>query len=190
MKKLLPFLWMAFVCPFAFAQSSKPLSNTTGFAASFTKVVQDFRHNYNNIQGEAIAGEPGTQSFKSTVCLPGAQHCTITRYSSQQDKSASWQAILYSGDNYDEALKAYKAAIKQVKQTSVAGIVSKPVSFEGDMQQADENVRFAATTLRLKTTDKLYQEFATDVALSGSMFSWEVQINVYKRKADTEGDSE
>jgi hypothetical protein len=190
MKKLFPFLlWAAFAQSLS-AQILKSSTANNGFGPAFTKVVQDYRQNFGGIQGDAIEAQPGTQAFKSTICLPGAQHCFITRYNSQQDKSASWQAILYSGDSYEEALKAYKAALKQIKHTAIPGIENGTVNFTGNVQQADENVRFAATTFRLKTADKFYQELATDVALSGSMYSWEVQVNVYKKRADTDGDSE
>ena len=62
------------------------------------------------------------------------------------------------------------------------GIENKAVSFEGEMENPDENVRFAVSGLRLKTTDKIYRNLSAEIELTNNYEGWEVHLNIYSKK--------
>jgi len=183
--KLLIFSFFAFAC--VQAQLIKPTPKTNPFEDSLSKVVLDFKNNFTNLQSDRLPVEIDADTYQSNICLPGATHCIVMRYHSVVDNSASWQAILYTGENYEEAVKVYKNVFGQIKKTKVKGIDSSPASFEGAIENPDENVRFTVSSLRLKAEDNRYTNFAADVELMNNYDGWEVHLNLYKKKKDTDG---
>jgi hypothetical protein len=169
------------------AQFGKPVKQEGAFSTSLSAIVIDFKNNFLNIQSNELAGASATNTFTSAICLPDALHCTIERYNSEEDKSASWQALLFAGENYQDALRMYKNTFKQVRTASISGIDEKPVGFTGAMEKPDENIRFTVSTLRLGSIDKRYKDFVASIELNNNMQGWEVTLNLYRKKADTEG---
>ncbi len=186
MKKLTLFGLCCIVFLFSTAQTS-PATHSNGFADSLTAIVLAHASNFKNIQGESLPGEVDADLYQSTIGLPGASYCTIKRYHSKIDNSASWQCIAYAGDNYEEASKAYKKIFAQVKSTRLKGIGSPASQFEGEMEKADENVRFAVSSLKIKTNDWHYANLVVDVELIGSFDGWEVHLSLYYKRKDTDG---
>ncbi len=185
MKKIFATLFFSGVFAVAFAQQTaqpKPVSADAAFSEALNKVVQDFTSNFVHIQGEKIPADIDADSYKSKVCVPGALGCKIMRYRSVQDKTASWQAGLYEGDNFDEALKLYKKIFSQVKKASVRGVATSGAGFDGKLEAVDENIGFAVSTLRLKTTNKAYKDMVAEVEMASNSVNWEVRLNVYTKK--------
>ena len=190
MKKLTLLTVLCTAFYFAGAQATRPAANNNAFADSLTLIVADFASNFKNLQGERLPGEVDADLYQSTAGLPGAVYCTIKRYHSKIDNSASWQCVAYTGENYEDAAKAYKKIFSQVKSTRLKGIGTPSSSFEGSMETADENVRFAVSTLKIKTTDWHFANLVADVELMGSYAGWEVHLSLYYKRKDTDGPTE
>jgi hypothetical protein len=165
----------------------QPIPKSNSFEDSLNKVVIDFANNFKNLQSTRLPAEIDADTYISTICLPGAVHCTIMRYHSVVDNSASWQAVVYAGESYAEAVMAYKKIFGKVKKSKIRGIDNSSADFEGTIETADENVRFAVSSLRLKTADIRYTNFVADIELVNNYDGWEVHLNLYKKKKDTDG---
>lgn len=164
------------------AQLIKKTSTAVNFSDSLSKIVADFKNNFTKLQGNPMPSQPDAELYRSTVCLPGSKHCVIYHYHSKEDHSANWQSLMYTGENFDEAIKVYKKIFNDVKKAKVGNINNKPVSFEGDMETPDENVRFAVSSLRLKTDDAKYRNMVAEVELTNNYYGWEVHLNIYSKK--------
>lgn len=185
MKKTYTTILFSTIIAIAFAQQPsppKPPSADAAFSEALSKVVQDFTSNFVHIQGDKMQADVDADTYKSKVCVPGALGCKIMRYRSAQDKTANWQAGLYDGDNFEEALKLYKKVFSQVKKASVRGAATSAAGFDGKMEAVDENVGFATSTLRLKTTNKSYKDMVAEVEITSDAINWEVRLNVYTKK--------
>lgn len=191
MKNIGMLLLFVLCCGGATAQGSatpKPPNAEAAFSEALGKIVLDFTFNFVNLQGARIPAEIEADAYKSKICMPAAIGCKVMRYRSVEDKSASWQAALYAGDSFDEALKAYKKLFSQVKKTTVKGIEATACGFDGQMDAVDENVGFAVSSLRLKTKDKRYKNLVADVEIASGYTGWEVHLNVYTKKLVAESD--
>ncbi len=166
------------------AQLVKTTSQDYGFGDALNKIVAGFSTNFLSIQGDKLPAEIDADTYRSTVCLPGALGCKIMRYHSLEDQSASWQAGIYGGGNYDEALKLYKKTFGLIKKTRVKTSDPAGNSFEGQLENVDENVRFSVSSLRLKTNDQLYKNLVAEVELISNYNGWEVHLNIYTKKAE------
>lgn len=159
-------------------------TTTTGsasFSVNFEKIVQSYRTNFHSIQGELIPSENEKLVFHSTMTLPGTLHAMIYRFHSKQDTSASWQAMLYSGTEYKSAMKHYKSLCKQINKMRIGGVGI----FKGDYDEPDPNLRFAGTSYKLETEDKVYKNFFAEVDMvMNSDEEWEVHLSLVRKRED------
>jgi hypothetical protein len=168
------------------AQFFKTLTPSNPFADSLTKAVTDFKYDYSHIQGPILPAQtqPDLRVFRSRVTLPGASHCVIYRFNSRVDTTSSWQAIMYEGDDFNEALKEYKSLFRLVKRTSIKWVDKSYLSFVGDLELPKDNVDFAVSTLRLEAMDEQYSNFVAQVELTSAGGAYEVHLNLQNKGND------
>lgn len=180
-----------FIC-FAFfgseAQFYKALLPSPEFNAALEKVVSDFRYNFKNISGDTLVGYDEAETFRSTVKLPGAVQCVIYKFHSVKDTTASWQAVMYEGDDYKEAVKAYKNTFRLINKSRLQLIDKSIITFSGKLAEPTEDVRFTVSTLQLDIQDNRYSHFRAEVELVSTFDSFKVNLNLHTVKPDEERD--
>jgi hypothetical protein len=187
MKKITLLLIASVLCfSLCDAQFFKTLTPSNPFADSLTKAVVDFKYDYSHIEGPILPAqtEPDVRVFMSSVSLPGSSHCVIYRFNSRVDTTSSWQAIMYEGDDYDQALQEYKSLFRLVKRTSIKWIDKSYLNFVGDLELPKDNVDFATSTLRLEAMDEQYSNFVAEVELTSAGGAYEVHLNLQSKGSD------
>jgi len=180
-----PTLQFVLICLFSVsvshAQLLKPTTGSMSFSVNFEKIVQSYRNNFHSIQGDRIPSEKEKQVYKSSMTLPGTLQAFIYRFGSRQDTSASWQAIMYKGEDQQAAIKAYKSICRQVNRFRVNGVGV----FKGEYEAPDENLRFAGSSFKLEGGDKTFEHFYAEVDMVlNADEEWEVYLNLVRKKQD------
>lgn len=176
-----------FAFNFCDAQFYKSVLPSPEFSNALEKIVLDFRLNFKTIQGDSLSKETGVDIYASTVKLPGASECVIYHYHSLLDTTASWQALMYRGEDYKEAARTYQNVFRMVKKSQVKWIDKSLVGFSGEMQQPKDDLRFAASTLKFDLEDRRYKHFQATVEMVSTYSGWEVHLNLETKKPDEEG---
>ena len=171
---------------FCSAQFYKSFQSSPAFSDSLNKVVLDFRYNFKEIQGNALLPRGDMDVYNSKVTLPGAEHCVVYRFHSRMDTTASWQAVMYEGDSYEEAKKIYKNTFRQVKSSRIKWIDNSRVNFTGQMEEPSENIGFTVSSLKPDIKDERYEKFWAEVEMINTYAGWEVHLNLQNKKKDTE----
>jgi hypothetical protein len=156
------------------------------FNNALEKIVSDFRYNFKNITGDTLNNRGEVETYSSKIILPGTTECVINKYHSAKDTTASWQAIVYKGDNYKEAVKAYKNTFRLLNKSRMQLADRSVLGFTGEMEQPKEELRFTVSTLRLDSDDIRYKRFTAEVELLLNYTEWHVNINLSNKKPDTE----
>ena len=177
-------IFFTLVIVYGHAQAHKPFQPSVIFNDSLTRVVIDFRNNIYQVQGKELAPQEGREVYKSIISLPGATHCVIYRFHSIIDTTASWQAILYEGESYEEALTIYKNTYHQLTKSKIKWNDNRLAAFKGEMEEPDENMRFTNTLLQLNVPDFLYRSFYAAIEITNSYSGWEVHLNLQDKKDD------
>jgi hypothetical protein len=180
-KKISFILLLVFATSLSYGQFYKSFLPSPEFSSALEKIVLDFRDDYKTIQGNLLDKQGEMETYESSVKLPGVDDCKILRFHSAEDTTASWQGIVYSGDDYKEAVKAYQNTFRLVKKSSIHWIDRSSVSFAGELQNPREDVRFTTSTLTLKLSDNRYDKFQAEVELLSTYSGWEVQLNLSKK---------
>ncbi len=184
MKKTILLIFFIPALLYGQAQVHKPFQPSAVFNDSLTSIVIDFRNNFYQVQGEELMPQEGMEVYQSAISLPGATHCVIYRFHSTIDTTASWQAILYQGESYADALKIYRNTYTQLTKSKMKWSDNRLTAFKGDMEEPDENIRFTNTLLQLNVPDFLYRHFYAAIEITNSYNGWEVHLNLHNKKDD------
>jgi hypothetical protein len=149
-------------------------------------VLQDFPNNLRHISGELVMAQGEFENYASVVTPPDAENCIVTRWHSQKDTTASWQAKLFTADDYATAEKHYHRLYTQLKACHMTLADSSLILLEGNWSPAKEDAAFTTSTLRLKTDDWRYREVRIDIELVYQLANWAVQLNIVSKKSDEE----
>jgi len=192
MKRYLLAAVLLCMAPFsAYSQLYKQLLPSREFTKALESVVLDFRLDYKNIQRGIIDSLGEMETYESSVILPGAAECKILRFHSYKDTTACFQAIIYSGEDYKEAVRAYENTVKLLKKSRMQWIDRSEIKFIGEFVRVREDLRFTTSTLTLTLDDPRYRDFRAEVELIGTHLDrWEVQLNLSKKTEVIPGDDD
>jgi hypothetical protein len=169
-------------------QILKSLTPSPGFSENLNKVVQDFTYNYRRIQAEQLPSMQDMDVYRSSVTLPGSVQSVIYRFHSKADTSASWQAIMFQGEEYGQAVKAYKNTCRLLNKSRLTLSGNGNIGFSGKINEPEEGLSFSSSSFRLNCGDMAYQKFEAEIELVNTGFSnWEVHLNLHNKKPDTDG---
>ena len=184
-KNLIIFILLLFVIQPTNAQFYKSVLPSPEFNNALEKIVGDFRYNFENIIGEPLVSQGEVETYGSTIKLPGATDCIIYKFHSALDTTASWQGVLYQGDDYREAVKAYKNTFRLLNKSRIHLIDRSIIGFAGQMSEPSEDVRFTVSTLQLNIADPRYEKFNAEVEMTTSYTGWQVNVNFFNKKPDS-----
>ena len=188
MRKKTAFFIILLLCTtlFSSAQFYKTIRPDNSFSDSLSRIVYDFKKNFYPIQGKQLTSQVMADVYQSNVGVPGAIHCVIQRYHSEEDTTASFQAIMFEGELYEDAAEVYKNTIKQLKKVKLKFGESNHGAFIGEIEVPDESLNFTVTHLRLSIADKDYKYFYAEVEITNNYNGWEVHLNLHNKKSDRE----
>lgn len=186
MRKLLSLtMALLLIINISYAQLLNKILPASPFSTSISTVLENYQNNYQQIQGGALPADEDRDIFLSTVTLPGSSLCVIYRFHSKQDTTASWQATLYDGEDFNQATKVYKHVFKQMRQTNFK-VGMNQFSFDGSMEDPSESLRFTSSILRPIQHTGNYKNFIAEIEMLNSIEGWTVRLNLHSRKEDTE----
>lgn len=181
-KHLLTLVLLCAASSAAFGQIYKSILPSREFTKALESIVLDFRLDYKTIQGGIIDSLGEMETYESAIRLPGAEDCRILRFHSADDTTACFQAIIYSGEDYREAVRAYENTVRLVKKSNMRWIDRSEIKFTGELVNARDNLRFTTSTLFLTLDDPRYRDFRAEIELiSTHLDRWEVQLNLSKK---------
>jgi hypothetical protein len=177
---VLSFLLTGFISNAQFYKSFIP---SPAFTDSLNAVVTDFKNNFKNIQGAPVNLLEDADVYRAVNSIPGAIESFVIRYHSVDDTSASFQAVVYDGEDYKEAEKIYKNLFKMMNKTRLK-MEQFSTGFEGKIKNPEESSGFTISQLKATSSSATYKDFIAEVELINEMYNWKVRLNLHNKKAD------
>ncbi len=164
----------------------KPAVELMDFPAAIDAVLRDFPNNLRHISGSLELAQGEFENYSSLVLLPGAEKCIVTRWPSVEDSTASWQAQLFHGDDFNEAAKQYRLLFRKLQGCYVRLVDGSVVYLSGEWEPVKKGASFTTSTLRLVTGDVRYKEVKVELELAYELADWAVRINIVSKRRDDE----
>jgi hypothetical protein len=150
------------------------------------KVVAEYTRNFENIRGEVLNQNPQTVEYLSHIKLKDAEQCSITRYSSGIRPVYSWQALMFTTEDFSAASKKYKWLFNQLKGMNVFYIKDQ-YTLKGSFEAPDESRKFATSILALNSPPDPLKKLKVEISMLFEFPEWKVNLVVYeKEKEDDE----
>jgi hypothetical protein len=168
-----------------FSQASTASPTASAFPKAMATVLHDYTANFTGISGDLISNDVESESYTSTILLPGAKDCRITRYHSKEDITASWQAKMLRTEDFEVAAKQYKELYKHLKACYIKLNDGSSIFLKASLEAPSEEKKFTVTSFKLATTDLRYRELKVELELLYRIGEWEININVVNKKKDS-----
>ena len=163
------------------AQFRLPVNNS--IRNDFQKIVVEYTHNFANICGQVINQNPQTVEYASEIKLGGAQQCVVTKYSSGSKPIYTWQALMFTSEDFETASKKYKWLFSQLKGTNVH-YVKDQYTLQGQFEPADESRKFTTSVLVVNAPPTPLEKLKVEVALLFEFPEWKVNLTVFEKERE------
>jgi hypothetical protein len=164
------------------AQLKLPASSPA-FKNDLQKVIDDFNNGFASIKGDVQAENPQTVEYVSQVKLSGAEECIITQYSGAKP-IYSFQAVMLTTEDFEEASKKYKALYNQLKGMTIKINRDYTYNLSGDYDAPDESKKFSSTVMRLLPSATQLPKLKVEVSMQYYFPEWKVSLLVYERERE------
>lgn len=185
MKSIVTSLALVTISATSFAQGA--FSNNT--SAGLEKVIQDYPNRFKNIKGDVIVNNPQATEYKSTVQIPGAFSCVVTRYSAAKNDAYSWGCTLMKTEDFNTAKNKFKEIFGQIKNSIIRIQGEKPFILNGQYEVPSEDKKFTTVIFELLPSVGEMKKVKVDLSLQYEITGWKILLSVYDldRKDDQQG---
>jgi hypothetical protein len=169
----------------AWAQNSFTSHREEPFSQVMEAVLHDFPYNYRNISGDLVLDQAEIENYASLVQLPGASECIVTRYHSEEDSTASWQAKMFHSEDFKAVSAQYRDLYRQLKNCYLRLVDGSLIYLDAEWEAPTEEKSFVMSSFRLITGDERYKEMKIDLEMVYQFPEWTININVAGKKDDS-----
>jgi len=150
------------------------------------KVIDDYPVHFATITGEPIIQNPQSTDYQCNFKVIGAEECIITRYTGKKNQVSSWQALMLTTENFEEAKKKYKTLYTQLNNLSV-----KTMYLKGNYESPVEEKKFTSVLFSLDPSNEAVKKLKVELIIEAEGMDWKVKVLVYDRDRndDERGDT-
>jgi|SRR5690606_27454921 len=181
-KLTLTCLSIAVMCHFQLNAQLKRPSTELNIQQNLSTVIKDYQHKFKNITGNIVDENPQTTEYLSTVWLPGAEECKVTRYSSGKNNVYSWQALMFVTEDFEEASEKFKSLFKQLNNLHVRFGNYKDYRFNGSYIIPTEELEF--TSIIFQNDAKEAKKLKLELNINFEFPEWKVKIVLYEKERE------
>lgn len=168
------------------AQLKLPATGNTDVRHALEKVIGDFPREFANLKGEVLNTNPQTIEYESLLPFKSAERNIIIQYSGT-NPVYSWQAHMFTAEEFEVAEKKYKSLFSQLKGMSLKLNRDYDYSLSGEYDKPSESKKFSSTVFRLLPNASYLPKVKVELSLQYEFPEWKIYLLVYqKEREDTE----
>ena len=193
MKKTVKSLLLSFVISTftlsSYSQLRLPQANA--LSSDIRKIIRDYPHQFSSLQGNVIEENPQTISYDCNFKVAGAETSSITKYSANNKKIYSWQAVMLTTDDFETAKKKFRALYLQFNQLGVKMDYGETFYLGGKYETPVEEKKFNIVTMMFENPDQNTYKMKLEISMQYELLEWKVRVLIYEheRDDDEQGDT-
>jgi hypothetical protein len=164
------------------AQIRFPVTNND-LRNNLQKVIADFPNGLNDIKGNVTSRNPQTIEYTTVLKFDAAEDNTITQYISAKP-IYSWQAVLLTTEDFEEAAKKYKWLCNQLKVMTIKMGDGYTFSLNGNYEAPTESKDFNTSTFKLTPAATYLPRLKIEVGMQFYFPEWKVNLTVYQKERE------
>ena len=164
------------------AQIKLPVAN--GFTADIKKVIEDYPSRFIHLMGEVKAQHEQTTEYYCNLKVNGAEEATIIRYSSKREGVVSWEAVMFTSDDFEGAKKKYKSYFNQLNNLGVT-LGKDHFKIRGSYENPVEENKFNSIFFAFEPTAPDIKKVKVELTLQyKAPMDWQVKVLVYDKERE------
>jgi hypothetical protein len=170
------------------AQLRLPLANA--LAADMRTIIRDYPHQFSRLQGEVIEENPQTVLYHCNFKVAGAHRTSITKYSANNKKIFSWEALMLTTDDFEAAKKKFRALYQQFNQLGVKMDYGETFYLGGKYEAPVEEKKFNSVVLMFENPDQNTHKMRLEISMLYELLEWNVRVMIYEHERDDDEQGE
>jgi hypothetical protein len=164
------------------AQIKLPVAN--GFTSDIKKVIEDYPSRFIHLMGEVKAQHEQTTEYYCNLKVNGAEEATIIRYSSKREGVVSWEAVMFTSDDFEDAKKKYKSYFNQLNNLGVT-LGKDHFRIRGSYENPAEENKFNSIFFAFEPTAPDIKKVKVELTLQyKAPMDWQVKVLVYDKERE------
>lgn len=147
------------------------------------KVINDYPKAFASLKGEVIANNPQTVEYESLLDFQSAERNIIVQYSGKEPVY-SWQAQMFTTEEFEIAAKKYKSFYSQLKGMNLKLNRDYDYSLMGDFDKPDESKKFSSTVFRLLPHATYLPKVKVELSMQYEFPEWKIYLMVYQKERE------
>lgn len=160
------------------AQLKFPVTNND-LRNNLSIVLTDYVQGFSSLKGDTISMNPQSIEYATKIQFAGAQQNSISQYGTVQP-IYSWQAVLTTTEDFEEAAKKYKWLFNQLKVMTVK-VQEYSFTMSGDYEAPDESLRFCSSIFKLTPNASNMPKLKIEASMQFEFPEWKVNLAIYER---------
>lgn len=163
------------------AQLKFPVTNND-LRNNLSKVITGYVDGFSSLKGDTLSINPQSIEFSTRLNFEGSEHNTITQYKSN-NAIYSWQAVLTSTEDFEEATKKYKWLYNQLKVMTVK-VQDYSFTLYGEYDEPDESKKFCSSIFKLMPNAANMPKLKVEASMQFEFPEWKINLMVYERERE------
>lgn len=163
------------------AQFKFPVTNND-LRTNLSRVLTDYANGFPTLKADTIAVNEQSIEFATQLQFEGCEQNTISQYKSK-NAIYSWQALLLTTEDFEEASKKYKWLYDQLKVMTVK-VEDYSFTLSGDYGAPDESRTFSTTVFKLTPNAANMPKLKIEASMHFEFPEWKVTLVVYERERE------
>jgi len=165
------------------AQFKIPGMGNADVRQALEKVIGDYQKNFATLKGDVVNTNPQTVEYASLLQFKSAESNTIIQYSGK-NPVYSWQAQMFTTEEFEAAEKKYKSLYNQLKGMSLKLNRDYDYSLAGDYGKPDESKTFCSSAFRLLPNATYLPKVKVELSMQYELMEWKIYLLVYQKERE------
>lgn len=155
-----------------------------GIGGDIKKVIEDYPNRFINLMGEVKALSEQSTDYFCNFKVNGAEETFVTRYSAKSEGVVSWQALMITTEDFEEAKKKFKSLYNQINNLSVSSD-QKNFRLKAEYKLPQEEMKFTSILFSLDPVEEAVKKLKVELSLQyQAPMEWKIKILVYDRERE------
>jgi len=172
---------LLFYCLNTEAQVKFPVTNND-LRINLSQILSDYSLGFSSLKGDTISIGPGTIEYTTRLDFQGCEHNSITQYKSK-NQIYTWQAVLLTTEDFEEASKKYKWLFNQLKVMTVK-VQDHSFTMNGEYDTPEESKKFCSSIFKLSPNEANMPKLKIEASMRFEFPEWKISLLVYERERE------
>lgn len=171
------------LCFTFFSLCAQIIPARTAFQSGLANVVEHYPNQFKNLAGEVVTENPQSTDYRSVITLKGSEECTVTKFSAKGKEVYSWQAVMLTTEDFEEALKKYKSLYNSIQRLAVQ-INGANAILSSEYVIPTEEKKFNSIIFTVSDKDENLKKMKVELTLQNELLEWVIKVLVYEKERE------